>query len=212
MADAAAPRGLVRRDECTDMGGKYTSQLTADKPSFELHCGVDYNEQNMAQVGVSSFAACMDRCAAYNTGHIAVCLGVSYDTTPTTLSNCFLKAANNLERLVKTDHVVHTAFLIQSNPPPLTVTATASSTGPSSTSSVPASTPPAPSPTPTPAPAGGGGGPPQAAVIGGAVAGGVVALLVIAGVWRWIVVRKRNRLRNEGKVGFSKEPAELHRH
>ena len=108
MANSTAVhRELVRRDECTDYGGTYTSQATAEKPSFKLYCGEDYNEENMAQVWAGTFAKCMDTCAGYNTGNIATCLGVSYDAKSTTgLSNCFLKAANNLERLVKPDHVV----------------------------------------------------------------------------------------------------------
>ena len=214
MANVTSPHELARRDECTNMGGQYTSEVTKEKASFKLYCGMDYNENNKSQLWTASFAHCMDTCAGYNAGNIATCLGVTYDADSSNgLSNCFLKAANNLERLVKPDHRIFVAFLIQSNPPPQTVTTTAVSS-----LSATASAPPPPTPTPsrpagpseTPAPALAGGGPSQAWIAGPVL--GAVALLVIAGLVRWAVVRKRNKQRRlANRHWFSKEPAEVRR-
>ena len=209
MNDGTSPHELVRRDECTDYGGTYKSHATKEQPSFKLYCGQDYNEDNMAQMWTSTFAECMDLCAGYNTGNIATCLGVSFDASSKTgLSKCFLKAANNLEKLTKPDHLVFSAFLIQSNPGPQTVTTTApgsTATGqPSKTSGTQGADV---TPTPTPTPEGSGGG--SKAWIAGAVIGPLAALALI-GALAWLWKRRRDEQRVKRPI-WSDQPMEERR-
>jgi hypothetical protein len=198
----------VRRDECTDYGGTYKSHSTKEQPSFKLYCGQDYNEDNMVQEWTSTFAQCMDLCAGYNTGHIATCLGVSFDASSKTgLSKCFLKAANNLEKLSKPDHLVFSAFLIQSNPGPQTVTTTAPG---SMSTSQPSRTSETQGPTATPSPAPEASGGESKAWIAGAVIGPLAALALI-GALAWWWKRRRDERMRANRPRWSDQPMEERR-